>query len=74
MSATEIRSDSQSAHEGAVAVRRLVNDEIAAVARRFDEGAYYEFVCECGDLSCDRAVPLRLADFFESPPGSVVTH
>lgn len=58
----------------AVSIRRYVNDEIAAVAGRFDTGDEFEFVCECGDLACVRRVKMTLAQYKSTDPGSVVRH
>jgi hypothetical protein len=54
----------------------LVNDQIAETARRFDvgEGDQFEFVCECGRLSCDGRVKMTLAEYARTAPGSVVSH
>jgi hypothetical protein len=61
--------------EAAVSIRRFVNDEVARVGSRFDwNGREYEFVCECGDLSCDGSVKMTLSDYRASRPGSVVGH
>ncbi|HEU5363380.1 MAG TPA: hypothetical protein VFU56_08540 [Gaiellaceae bacterium] len=58
----------------AVAIRRYVNDEIARTAIRFDldDGGRFEFLCECGDLSCNRRVKLTLPEYRASEPGSIV--
>ena len=49
--------------EGKRPVFREVNDEIAQVARTLDseEGAPFEFFCECG--ACREMVSLRLAAY-----------
>ena len=61
--------------EPAVSVRRFVNDEIARVAARWgDEGTEFEFICECGDLSCRVFLQLTLADYHARSPGSVIAH
>ena len=62
--------------ESVVSVRRFVNDEIAHVATRLDpdDMTHYEFVCECGDLGCQRTATLTVAEYHASPPGSVVCH
>lgn len=59
-----------------MSVRRFVNDEIAETAARFDagDGSVFEFVCECGDLSCNGLVELTLSEYAASSPGSVVGH
>ncbi|MBA3841928.1 MAG: hypothetical protein H0X39_04805 [Actinobacteria bacterium] len=52
-----------------------MNDEIASVAARWgDEGAEFEFICECGELRCGRFLKLTLADYRASAPGSVIGH
>lgn len=62
--------------DAAVSVRRFVNEEIAQVANGFDadEGNLFEFVCECGDLSCDCYVDMTVAAYRSCAPGSVVAH
>ena len=62
--------------EAAASVRRLANDSVAEVAARFDqdEGGVYQFLCECGDLTCLRVVEMTLADYRTRKPGSVVGH
>ena len=61
--------------ESAVSVRRFVNDEIASVAARWgDQETEFEFICECGDLSCRVFLKMTLADYHESTPGSVIAH
>ncbi len=63
-------------HDAAVSVRRFVNEEIAQVANGFDadEGNLFEFVCECGDLSCNCYVDMTVAAYRGCAPGSVVAH
>ena len=63
-------------HDAAVLVRRFVNEQIAQVANDFDadEGNLFEFVCECGDLSCDCYVDMTVAAYRGCAPGSVVAH
>jgi hypothetical protein len=58
------------------AVRRLVNDEIQRIAARFVDGgdSTFEFLCECGDLSCRSAVQLTLAQYSTSTAGAVRAH
>lgn len=60
----------------AVGVRRYVNNEIARVGRGFDasESHKFEFLCECGRLSCRAAVKMTLADYGKRAPGSVIAH
>jgi hypothetical protein len=63
-----------SASEAVVALRRFVNDEIAVTARRFTVGPEpesFEFLCECGALSCERRVSMTLAEYATTAPGSV---
>jgi hypothetical protein len=62
--------------EAAVAIRRYVNDEIAATAIRFaaNDTSEFEFVCECGDLACTAFVTMTLAEYQQSEPGSVGAH
>lgn len=59
-----------------VNVQRFVNDEIARTARRLGArlSSRFEFVCECGDLSCRDVVPMALARYGASAPGSIVAH
>ena len=62
-------------HEAAVSIRRVVNDEILQVATPLDDGAaVFEFLCECGDLSCRGLVAMTLADYRATSPGSIVSH
>ena len=61
----------------AISVRRFANDEIARVGSSLDdldEGHRFEFLCECGDLSCTRLVRMTVAEYRASAPGSVVGH
>ena len=62
--------------DSAVAIRRFVNDEIAHIAKRLDpDDRYeYEFICECGDLECERRANLTVAEYQGLLPGSVVGH
>lgn len=57
-------------------IRRIVNDSVAEVAERLDDegGSVFEFICECGDLSCGGRVKMTLADYSTHEPGSVVAH
>jgi hypothetical protein len=59
-----------------VSLHRCANDEIAVAAARFDgnDGSKFEFVCECGELSCRGLVEMTLAAYRASAPGSVVGH
>lgn len=63
-------------NDAAVAMRRFVNSRIAEAAGRFDldQEGEYEFVCECGDLSCAGRVKMKLARYRHSQPGSVLAH
>ena len=60
----------------AISIRRFANEEVARVGSRLDadEGNQFEFLCECGDLSCNRLVRLTIAEYRALPPGSVVGH
>ena len=61
----------------AISVRRFANDEIARVGSSLDdldEGHRFEFLCECGDLSCAQFVRMTVAEYHGSTPGSVVGH
>ena len=63
--------------DAAVSVRRFANDEIARVGRTLDdldEGHRFEFLCECGDLSCGHFVRMTVAEYRATSPGSVVGH
>ena len=65
------------ARDAAVGIRRIVNEEIAAVAIRFEPkvGETFEFFCEFGDLRCRAMVDLTLAEYRQlGAPGSVVGH
>lgn len=63
-------------HDAAIGVRRLANDSIAERAAAFHDApdALVEFVCECGDLACQDAVTLTLAEYRATTPGSLVGH
>lgn len=76
MSTTEHPRDEVPGAVAAVAIRRLVNDEIADVGSRLtgSKTELFEFVCECGDLTCNGRVDLTLAAYRDSAPGSVVSH
>jgi hypothetical protein len=69
-------AQSESSHrEAAVWIRRYVNDEIAERASGFGPGSsQFEFVCECGDLSCTARVRATLAEYRASERGSIVGH
>ncbi len=57
------------------AMRRVLNDSIAEAAERFDEeGALFEFFCECGDLSCKEVVALTVAQYRANRSGRVLAH
>jgi hypothetical protein len=44
-------------------------------AERFDDGTtVFQFLCECGDLTCRTLVKMTLADYRASTPGSVAGH
>ena len=61
----------------AISVRRFANEEIARVRSSLDdlnEGHRFEFLCECGDLSCSEFVRMTVAEYRTSSPGSVVGH
>ena len=61
----------------AISVRRFANDEIARVGGSLDDlpgGHQFEFLCECGDLSCNRFARMTAAEYRASAPGSVVGH
>lgn len=62
----------------AISVRRFANEQIARVGRSLDdldEGHRFEFLCECGDLSCGQLVRMTIEEYrAASSPGSVVGH
>lgn len=61
----------------AISVRRFANDEIARVGSGLDdldEGHQFEFLCECGDLSCNQFAKMTVAQYRALPPGHVVAH
>lgn len=62
--------------DAVVALRRFTNAEVARMASRLDEneGNEFEFICECGDKSCDGRVNMTVAQFLASSPGSVIRH
>ena len=66
----------ESPHGAALSIRRLVNDQIAELARRVPgpETEQFEFVCECGKLACDGHVSMTLAEYQKLAPGSVLSH
>jgi hypothetical protein len=76
MTATRIPPTESAAADGAISIRRYVNDEIADTAFRFgaNDGSRFEFVCECGELSCKAVVTMTLAEYRLRGPGSVVGH
>ena len=64
-------------HHGGTAVRRVVNDNIAAIAMsRFQDrnGDLVEFLCECGDLRCGDFVEMTVAEYRATVPGWVRAH
>jgi hypothetical protein len=70
-------AQSESSHrDAAVRIRRYVNDEIAERASGFrgQGSSRFEFVCECGDLSCTARVEATLAEYRASERGSIVGH
>jgi len=60
----------------AVGIRRFANDKIAEAAASFlpNDGTWFEFLCECGDLSCRALVQMTLGEYQASSPGSVSAH
>jgi hypothetical protein len=80
MSTSGYSSSEAASRAAVVEIRRFVNDEIYRVARDLDRvpnrdsADEFEFVCECGQLACTKFVSMRLADFEQSKPGSVVAH
>lgn len=76
MSTTAYPPSGEHGSDAAIVVRRFVNDEIAAAARKFDGGdrTVFEFMCECGDLDCRALIALTLAEYDVSAPGAVVAH
>ena len=62
--------------DSATALRRFANNSIRDVAARSgrDASAIVEFLCECGDLRCQRLVELTLGDYSARSPGSVRAH
>jgi hypothetical protein len=62
--------------DSATGLRRFANNSIRDLAARQQrEGsAVYEFLCECGDLRCQRLVELSLLDYDRCTPGSVLAH
>lgn len=75
MTATAYPPNESPGADGVVAVRRLVNDEIAQLAGRLlDSEGEFEFMCECGGLSCVDRVSMTLVEYRTTAPGSVVAH
>ena len=77
MSSTAHPESRASGNEAAISGRRLANDEIARVGSSLDdldEGHQFEFLCECGDLSCSEFVRMTVAEYRASSPGSIVGH
>ena len=63
--------------DAAISVRRFANNEIARVGSTLDdldERHRFEFLCECGDLSCGQFVRMTVAEYRASLPGTVVGH
>ena len=63
--------------DAAISVRRFANNEIARVGSTLDdldEGHQFEFLCECGDLSCGQFVRMTVAEYRAAAPDSVVGH
>lgn len=61
----------------AISVRRFANDEIARVGSSLDDPEQrhqFEFLCECGDLSCREFVRLTRAEYRALSPGFVLGH
>ena len=58
-----------------VDVRRLANDSIRDLMQSLDtRDVPAGFLCECGDLRCDRRVSLTLAEYDVTDAGSVRAH
>ena len=76
MTSTVERMHDSFGADAAVSLRRHVNDEVARTAERYKitEGDRFQFVCECGDLTCRQLVTLTLTGYAASPPGSVLAH
>lgn len=76
MSTTSYPPNESPGSGAAVSVRRLVNDQIADVASRLacPETEEFEFLCECGTLSCEGRVSMTLTEYRTLAPGSVVGH
>lgn len=76
MTATRYPYNHRTGRTAAVLIRRYVNDEIARMAPTFQAsiGNGYEFLCECGDLTCRGIVEMTLAEYRKTKPGSVVGH
>jgi hypothetical protein len=65
------------ARDGGRQVRRYVNESLSRTAREAGASGLepFDFVCECGHLSCTTVVRMPLASFDESsPPGAIVGH
>lgn len=62
--------------DSATGLRRFANNSIRDVAVRSqrDASAIFEFLCECGDLRCQRLVELTLGEYGARSPGSVRAH
>lgn len=61
----------------AISVRRFANEEIARVGSSLDDlewGDQFEFLCECGDLSCSHFVRLTVTEYRALSPGFVLGH
>ena len=58
-------------------LRRFINDEIATVAAglHVHEGTRFDFLCECGTLTCSTRVSLSVREYNErAPRGPIVGH
>ena len=74
MSAAEVSANGRGE---VAAMRRLLNDSIAGVAERFDdegEEIFFDFQCECEDLSCTRVVGFTVVQYRCARFWPVVVH
>jgi len=74
MSTTEVTANGRGE---VAAMRRLLNDSIAEVAERFDdegEEIFFDFHCECEDLSCTRVVEFTVVQYRCARFWPVVAH
>lgn len=75
-----IKARNGPATDGGPTLRQLivreVNLEIFKLGSRSDSGSdVYSFVCECGDLHCQRTIDLHLHRFDPTmPAGSLLAH